>query len=173
MHTKIRKAIFIAGFENWGKTSVICQLFDRQNFLFGWHYAIDDIDARFTVDSHSNDDLGGERWLELITRRIKQETEADLHLISAICPTVHVSNDFCKLLSQSPFGVYQELHILLLEFKFDHHARLMVDNIIQTGGAIPNVHFHVINADAPFTDIVEKSNARLVQILNVIGEIFS
>lgn len=168
----MRKAIFIAGFNNWGKTTTIYQLFGGKRFLYGKPYTIAGINARFTVESHSNDDLWGESWRALVTRRIEQESEADLHLFTALCPTIHEGNDFSVLLSQPPFDRYGELHILLLEFKFDHHARLMIDNITRAGAGIPNVHFHVINADASFTDIVERANARLVQVMDVLREIF-
>lgn len=171
----MRKAIFITGFENWGKTSIIFWLFDRQRFFYGWFYTIDGINARFTVDSHSNDDLGGERWLEMIIRRIEreEEEEVDLHLFAALCPTIHAHNDFSVLLSQPPFDRYDELYILLLEFKFDHHARLMIDNITQAGQDIPNVHFHVINADAFLTDLGDRANARQVQVMQILRDIFN
>jgi hypothetical protein len=169
----MRKAIFITGFENWGKTSIICWLFDRQKFLYGWPYTIDGINARFTVDSHSNDDLGGGRWLDMIKRRIASEEEAGLHLFAALCPTIHAHNDFSVLLSQPPFDRYDELHILLLEFKFDHHARLMIDNITRAGQDIPNIHFHVINADALLTDLEERANARQVQVMEILRDIFN
>lgn len=168
----MRKAIFITGFENWGKTTTICQLFDRQNFYYGWAYSIDGINARFTIDSHSNDDLGALAWRERIMRRIEQENEPDLHLIAALCPTIHPRNDFRVLLSQAPFDIYDELHILLLEFKFDHHARLMLDNIIRSGQDNPTIHFHVINADAPFSDPLERANARLAQVTHVLESLF-
>ena len=169
----MRKAIFIAGFNNWGKTTIMYQLFGRKRFLYGKSYTIDGIHASFTVESHSNDDLWGKRWRKLVKGRLDLEIEADLHLFAAVCPTIHNDNDFRLLLSQPPFDPYGELHILLLEFKFDHHAKLMIDNITQAGGSIPNAHFHVINADALFTDPVERANARLVQVIEVLRGIFS
>ena len=65
------KAIFIARFNNWGKTSIINDLYDKTIFQYGYHHPITGVNlkTRFIVDSHFNDDLGGEGWINRIQKR--------------------------------------------------------------------------------------------------------
>ncbi len=128
-YTAMRKAVFITGFNNWGKSTIIFDVFNRRCFLHHWWYEINGINARFTVESHSNDDLWGNGSRDLIQLRVNNETEAGLHLFAALCPTLHDTNDFRQLLGSPPFDRYDELHVLLIEYKYELHLRLMIDNI--------------------------------------------
>lgn len=62
------------------------------------------------------------------------------------------NNNFIDLLLSPPFTDYDKLHIFLIEYKFEHHAKLMIDNIITVGQQIPNANFIRINADQNFIE---------------------
>lgn len=168
----MQKAVFITGFNNWGKTRIIETLFNRRRFFHGWHYGIPGINARFTVESHSNDDYWGWEWSKMVTKRLNNETEPDLNLFTALCPTMHDNNRFTDLLLQPPFDRYQELHVLLVEYKFEHHAKLIIDHILAAGAVVPNIHFTVINADATLTIDADRFDAKMAQIRQALRTIF-
>ena len=53
----MRRAFLIVGFNNWGKTTLVYDLFGKQRFLVGYGYRLQpDVGRCFTVESHSNDD---------------------------------------------------------------------------------------------------------------------
>src|ERR1041384_1801985 len=70
----MRQAFFIVGFNNWGKTTIIRRLFGgRHNFSYGRQFSLQAIPSLdFTVETHSNDDLIGQRWITEITRKMQK-----------------------------------------------------------------------------------------------------
>lgn len=168
----MKQAVFITGFNNWGKTRIIQHFFNRERFYQSWPYGIAGINANFTVESHSNDDWWGQNWVDHVQERIDNETSNDLNLFTALCPTIHDNNNFVDLLSSLPFTSYDQLHIFLVEFKWEHHARLMIDNIINAGRGIPNVNFIIINADQNLTNDQARWDAKESQIRRELQRLF-
>ena len=169
----MKQAVFITGFNNWGKTSIIQHLFDgRTRFFQGWDYDITGINGNFTVETHSNDDFWGQGWSERVQERISNETKPDLNLFTALCPTLHTNNNFVDLLSDALFTSYDRLHLFLIVYKWEHHAKLMIDNIINAGSRIPRVNFIIINADENLTTDTEKWDAKTAQIFQELTRIF-
>ena len=100
----MKQAVFITGFNNWGKTSIIQHLFDdRIRFFQEWDYRITGVNANFTVETHSNDDFWGQSWSDKVQERLDNESKPDLDLFTALCPTMHDNNNFVELLSNAPF----------------------------------------------------------------------
>ncbi|MER3328678.1 MAG: hypothetical protein RIF34_03790, partial [Candidatus Kapaibacterium sp.] len=90
-------AIFITGFSNWGKTTIINDLFNgRKSFYQGKEYEIHDINstAKFTVDSHSNDDYQGKAWLDIVKNRQFNSPTKGYNLLTALCPSTEENNNF-------------------------------------------------------------------------------
>ena len=98
---KHRQAFFLTGFNNWGKSILIFKLFNRNRFYFGHTYPINglNINTKFTVEYHSNDDFWGESWVDQINQRITHAPDNAKNLITALCPTLHEGNNFVELLS--------------------------------------------------------------------------
>jgi len=59
----MRRAILLTGFSNWGKTWHVYSLFGQRRFNYGNAYSIPGVNAKFTVESHSNDDYDAQRYL--------------------------------------------------------------------------------------------------------------
>lgn len=173
INLSMKQAIFITGFNNWGKTSLINKLFNnRKRYHYGWFYTINGINAKFTVESHSNDDYWGQSWVDLITSRIKAEQHQGLNLITALCPTIHDNNNFIKLLNSPVFSYYSKLNVVLIEYKYEHHAKLIIPNIINIGQSIPNVNFITINADQNLATDQLRWSAKTNQLLHEITNLF-
>lgn len=168
----MKQAIFITGFNNWGKTTIIQELFNRKKYYPGVAYQIGSVNADFTVESHSNDDYGGQNWINAIQRRINQEPRNNVNLITALCPAMENGNRFTDLLSNPLFSAYSTLHLFLIEYKWEHHAKLIVSNIIQEGKAIPNINFITINADRNKVTDQERWDAKFNQIYQELQQIF-
>jgi len=169
----MKQAIFITGFNNWGKTRIIRHFFnERQKYYQGGFYRIDGVNAEFTVDTHSNDDWFGQYWIDHINERISNEPKKNLNLFSALCPSMENGNNFVELLSNSLFNRYNKLHVFLIEYKWEHHAKLLTDNIIKKGSNIRNVNFIRINADQNLTSDSERWNAKTNQIMDQLVGIF-
>ena len=68
----MRRAFLIVGFNNWGKTTLVYDLFGKRRFLVGYGYRLQpDVGRCFTVESHSNDDTGEQRYIDLIEKRVR------------------------------------------------------------------------------------------------------
>lgn len=175
----MKQAVFITGFNNWGKSEIIFNLFDGQKrFWKGYLYKMTEInfDVPFTVESHSNDDLIGMRWIEALDIKISRnytEADNDQNLITALCASMEENNNFVELLTQPLFAGFDKLHIFLIENKWEHHARLTINNILQKGRSIPNANFITINADQNLTNDTDRRNAKMNQIRQELNRIFS
>lgn len=183
-----KNAVFVMGFNNWGKSTLIRELFNRHNFSHGATYPLHNVNFKteFTVESHSNDDDWGNDWLDRLTERIGNSPDNGENLFSALCPTMHNDNSFVNLLTQrdyaerkkphivkpNPLYGYSNLYILMVEYKWEHHAKLILSNIEQAGSAIPNTHFIPINRDNGITNDAQRLVAKLSQIRDELNRIF-
>lgn len=171
----MRQAFFISGFNNWGKSTIISDLFnDRERFLYGYLYSIRGVNfnTQFTVQSQSNDDLWGQNYVNKVTERINAAPDGGQNLFSALCPSMETTNNFVQILTNPPFIDYDKLHVFLIEYKWEHHAKLIIKNILQAGQQISNVNFIVINADQNLTDDTQRYNAKITQIRHELNNIF-
>jgi len=171
----MRQAFFITGFNNWGKSTIIADLFNsRKRFLQGYLYSIRGVNfnTQFTVQSQSNDDLWGQNYVNKVTERINRAPDGGQNLFSALCPSLETTNDFVQILTNPPFTTYDRLYVFLIEFKWEHHARLIINNILQSGHQINNVNFIVINADQSLTDDTQRYDAKIGQIRQELNNIF-
>lgn len=160
-------AIFITGFSNWGKTTIINSLFNgRMSFYQGKEYEIHDINstAKFTVDSHSNDDYQGKAWLDIIKNRQFNSPTKGYNLLTALCLSTEYNNNFVELLQDSIFSKYDNLYIFFIKYKYDHLAELLIENILDYGKTLKRVKFIVIDADKELTLKEEREKVRMEQI---------
>ena len=126
----MRRAFIFLGFNNWGKTTLICDLFARQRFEYGRGYRLNNqLDRLFTVESHSNDDTGQQRYIDMIERRVTSAPSNVHDLISVLCPSRDPNNDACSILSSHAFQPFNEIHLVLMRYKWDLHAQLCVEDI--------------------------------------------
>lgn len=172
---QMRRAFFITGFNNWGKSTIISDLFNnKKRFLYGYLYSISGVNfnAQFTVQSQSNDDLWEQGYIDRINERIRTAPDGGQNLFSALCPTMETTNNFVRILTNPPFTTYDHLYIFLIEFKWEHHARLSINNIQQAGRQIPNVSFIVINDDQSLLDDNDRYIAKMRQIRRELNIIF-
>lgn len=92
----MRRAFLIVGFNNWGKTTLVYDLFGKQRFLVGYGYRLQrDVGRRFTVESHSNDDTGQQRYIDLIDKRVRKAPADAQDLISVLCPQKTKGHPLC------------------------------------------------------------------------------
>jgi len=86
----MKRAVFVVGFNNWGKSTVIYELFGKKRFSFGKLHplATGMGTGKFTVESHSNDDLNLKNYLKLLKKRIKLSPDKGQNLFTALCPTI-------------------------------------------------------------------------------------
>ncbi len=172
----MRQAFFITGFNNWGKTTIIQELFnERVKYFYGEKYRMTGVNfnVEFTVETHSNDDYWGQNWINHVQKRIDNSIDNGQNLFTALCPTLHSSNNFITLLTQPIFSTYDRLNIFLIEFKWEHHAKLIIDNVLSVGRQVPNVNFIVINADQNLSDDIQRFNAKILQIKHELNNIFA
>ena len=170
----MQQAIFITGFNNWGKTRIISDLFGRRsNFGSGRTYRLTEtsVGDPFAVDSHSNDDFLGNRWID---ERIQRRMVAvpPVSLITALCPSIEPGNHFVELLSNPLFSQFEKLHIFLIEHKWEYHAHLDIPEVIKVARTIPTVNIVTINADAGISRVDERHIAKMAQIRREIELIF-
>ena len=155
----MRRAFLIVGFNNWGKTTLVYDLFRKERFLVGYGYRLHpDVGQRFTVESHSNDDTGEQRYIDLIHRRVQAAPADAQDLVSVLCPSRkssnEPSNDACRILASPAFAPFDEIHLLLLRYKWDLHAELRLADVqayFQNCGS-QRLSLHVIDEGTHGTD---------------------
>lgn len=168
----MKKAILLTGFNNWGKSTHIYSLFKQRRFNKGYTYKIAGVAASFTVESHSNDDWDEDGFIKAIEDRITKSPNGEKDIFCAFCPTRQENNDSKRILSHKPFTNFDEIHLLLLKYKWDFHAELRTEEIQAYLSKVKNVKFHVIDADAKYTSDEMRSQARDRQIVSYLQRIY-
>ncbi len=168
----MKRAVLLTGFNNWGKTTHIYSMFGRSRFYFGSTYSIGGVNGQFTVESHSNDDFGEERFVEAVQERIAQAPSNQKDILCAFCPTRENNNDSRRILQAKPFSSFDEIHLLLLKYKWDFHAELRIQEIRNYLSQVQNVHFFVVDADARQTTDASRSQARENQIVSYLKRLY-
>lgn len=168
----MRKAIFIVGFNNWGKTTLITELFNgQQKFYYAYDYQIPGVSApnRFMVQSQSNDDVGL-NFINQVSRRIDDTAPRTPDLFAALCPSMEPNNNFTTIITDPTFDVFDEFHFFLIRYKWEHHAMLLTDEIIATCGRLrPRMHFYIIDEGSiPVDDRLTEKLNQIKQHLNII-----
>ena len=145
------KVFLITGFNNWGKTTIIKKLFQRQRFYRNTTYSSSSLvdssgkTPNFCVQPHSNDDIGAKNYIDN-TKHRRQVKPA--YILSAFCPTRELSND--PKLNNDSREIINELfknddvYIIALEYKWCGHAKLelkKINNYLNLG----NVFFHAVS----------------------------
>lgn len=152
----MRRAFLFVGFNNWGKTTLVFDLFRKQRFQFGYGYRLHpDVGQCFTVESHSNDDTGEQRYIDLIDKRVQAAPANAQDLVSVLCPSREPPNEACRILASSAFAAFDEIHLLLLRYKWDLHAELRLADVpayFQNCGN-QRLCLHVIDEGAQGTDV--------------------
>lgn len=168
----MKRAILITGFNNWGKTTHIYSMFGRSRFYMGSTYSIPGVNGQFTVESHSNDDFGEDRFVEAVKDRIAQSPPAEKDIFCAFCPTREDYNDSRRILQGKPFSGFDEIHLLLLKYKWDFHAELRIQEIRNYLSPVANVQFFVVDADARQTTDASRCQARESQIVSYLKRLY-
>lgn len=171
----MRRAFLIVGFNNWGKTTLVYDLFGKRRFLVGYGYRLQpDVGRCFTVESHSNDDTGEQRYIDLIEKRVRAAPASAQDLISVLCPSREPGNDACRILGSPAFQPFDEIHLLLLRYKWDLHAELCLPVVEQyfQGCADARLRIHVIDEGANGTDD-ERRQRRVAKAHAIIREGFA
>ncbi|MBX3103041.1 MAG: hypothetical protein KF690_11070 [Bacteroidetes bacterium] len=171
-----RKVILITGFQNWGKTRTIQALFNgRRRFRHGCEYAISGVNGSFIVETRSNDDLGLQRFINFVTLRISRASNQNADLLAAFCPTREPYNDSSAILDHSLFGPFDEIHLILLKYKYDNHAKLqmsIIENYLRTNVANPaKLSFHHEATSQLDANGLIDHNIRLSNIISIINRI--
>jgi len=166
------KAILLVGFNNWGKTTLLHTLFGRHYFMSNRSYDIDKINAKFTVQPDSNDDINKPNYVKKLKDKIIRSPNKGKNLFAAFCPTREPKNNSVEILRSSPLSSYKNIYLFLLKHKWDHHAELRANDIKKYLRKINNTRFITIDADANISDINKRVEAKRKQIIKELLKIF-
>ncbi len=169
------KAILLTGFNNWGKSTQIFKLFGKKKFYKGGKYPIKGLKNQsvlFTVQPQSNDDLGSENFVRATAERINH-APAEVHdLFCAFCPTREIHNNSLDILNEKPFCDFDEIHLLLLKYKWDFHAELRIAEIQTYLSLNPKNNTFIIDADKSETSDKNRLLARNTQIVDHLNGLY-
>ncbi len=141
----MRKVFLITGFSNWGKTTLLSDLFATKAFRkkTPHHFA----GCSFLVMPKSNDDLGKRGYEDAFHDRLREFEEANgraKYIASAFCPTKEPSNnsiDILRTLFKS-----DQVEMLLLKYKWCGHAELREPDIRTFYAGESNVTVSVVTS---------------------------
>ena len=152
----MRKVFLITGFNNWGKTRIIKDVFDKGSFRRDRLHKLPGTSHEFMVQTNSNDDFHLRGYCDDYNDRIKelkQQKRVPKYIVSAFCPTkeyearkkngpkIFNSTDIISELYDD-----DEVHILLLKYKWCNHAALRPDIIVDFYSLLKNVSVKTIAA---------------------------
>jgi hypothetical protein len=134
----MRKVFLLTGFQNWGKTWLIGELFSRQRFYKDALY--DFAGCSFCVMPKSNDDFDKEGYEADYKERMDILNKSGIqpkYIFSAFCPTKEDWNQSIDILH----NLYSQDQIILIpiEYKWCGHARLQLKEIEQYYSAVKNL----------------------------------
>jgi hypothetical protein len=142
------KVFLITGFNNWGKSYLIKNLFGRKRFLLNRLYPYRGY--QFCVESVSNDDLGQLRYEQRMQARfaaLRNMKTKPTHILTAFCPTKEPTNDSLSILA----NLYSnsQIHIIAIEYKWCLHAKLLSTQVSQHFANTNNVTVHFLSEKDP------------------------
>ena len=141
----MRKVFLITGFNNWGKTTLLSDLFATKAFQkrMPKYYA----NCAFLVMPQSNDDLGRNGYEDAFNDRLQKFEKANgkaAYIASAFCPTREPANNSIDILL-TLYGTDQ-VKMLLIEYKWCDHAKLQIPEIKSFYSGEKNVTAHTISS---------------------------
>ena len=139
----MKKVFLFTGFNNWGKTTLLGDVFGTANFRKGVAESFAGQD--FLVMPQSNGDIGKERFeREFLERldRYKAAMGQPKYVAAAFCPTTEKRNNSIAILNALFGGA--KIEMLLLEHKWCGQAKLMLPAVESTYAAEANVTTHHI-----------------------------
>ena len=141
----MRKVFLITGFGNWGKTTLLSDLFATKAFRKKTaHYFAG---CPFLVMPKSNDDLGKRGYEDAFHDRLHEFEQANgraQYIASAFCPTKEPINDSIAIL-RTIFRSDQ-VEMLLLKHKWCGHAELREPDIRAFYAGEGNVTISVVTS---------------------------
>lgn len=124
----MKKVFFLIGFNNWGKSFTIQNIFSYKSFCGKRQsYTIPDENIRIYVQHQSNDDISLVQILKNIYKAIQNKYD---NILIAFCPTKEPKNQSIEIIHLLKKHNYKIYFIFLL-YKWDGHAKLLVDNILK------------------------------------------
>ena len=144
----MRKIFLLTGFQNWGKTWLIKELFSCKRFSKNTLHAFGG--ASFCVMPQSNDDLGKDGYERAYHDRIHALRKAGTepaYIFAAFCPTKETSNQSADIIRD----LYSKDEIVLIpiEHKWCNHAKLKPDELEQYYSIFRNIRIHPLSQKNP------------------------
>ncbi len=146
----MRKVFLLTGFSNWGKSTLIKQVFSRGVFYRKSLYEIPSINGvEFCVQPQSNDDWGFSGYKKDLENRIDEVTKIykpPTHIFSAFCPTREMNNLSEGLINSLFSG--DQVFVIPIETKWCGHAKLDVKEIANYFSNCRDVSIHTLSGNS-------------------------
>lgn len=144
----MRKVFLLTGFNNWGKTTLINNLFGKWRFVTHKPHSYAGRD--FCVIPQSNDDLGEVGYINAYSHRIKELKKHwgnPSHIFSAFCPTREKDNNASRIIS----SIYSDdqVYLIPIVYKWCGQAKLLVPEIASHLSVNKNVQIHQLLSKQP------------------------
>ena len=166
----MRRANFIVGFNNWGKSTIIFELFGQWRFSYHLTYRLDNLPARFVVQSVSNDDIGQD-IINKIGIRLNRTKKEKPDVFATLCPSMESWNDFRQVLQDKIFDDFDQINLFLIKYKWEHHAELRTDKIRRSLRGLAKINCIMIEADKGLP-LAQRLNAKMEQIRAELTNIY-
>lgn len=136
-----------------------------EEYIFGGTWYL------FTVESHLNDDVGTKNFIPNIKLKYGSFNNNQHNLLAAFRPTRENNNDSKQILLDPFFKSFEEIYLFYLENKWNYHAKLLLNEIINHYTGINNIKHVIINADNGLPGVINDSQRKLVKINQIKSEL--
>ena len=157
----MRKVFLLTGFNNWGKTQLIKDLFNKGRILKNQLHSYSGKD--FFVLPNSNDDLGENGYVYDYQQRIKILKNNGITpklIFSAFCPTKEPNNNSSRIIKT--LYANDQVYIIPIVYKWCLHAKLEVGDISSYYSTHSNVSTHPLNCK-------NIGNPKLTELQNILA----
>ncbi|HAN37492.1 MAG TPA: hypothetical protein DCQ29_01200 [Chitinophagaceae bacterium] len=169
----MRKANFIVGFSNWGKSYLINHLYGKTIFHNSNLHHLDNSNIKqgFIVHPQSNDDLGRDYIIQ-IDKRLKVYKPQRADLFSTICPATEKRYNWLEIIQDKRIDSFKEFNLFLLKYKWDHHAELKIEEVKASLGENENINYYIID-QGERCELTARLEVKLQQIIRHPEDIYN
>ncbi len=157
----MRKVFLLTGFNNWGKTRLIKDLFNKERFLKNKLHIYSGKD--FFVLPNSNDDVGEITYKYDYHQRVKTLKNNGItpkYVFSAFCPTKEPNNDSSRIIKD--LYASDQVYIIPIVYKWCLHAKLEIKDISNYYSSYSNISIHPLKSK-------KIGKPKLIELQNILA----
>ncbi|MDT8413420.1 MAG: hypothetical protein RQ875_13230 [Vicingaceae bacterium] len=128
------------------------------------------------MQSQSNDDIidmkiYGSKFVKTLKNRYNNNCN-NYDLFGTMCPSMEQHNNFIDILNDLFFNQFNEINLFLIEYKWECHAKLCINNIINSAKKVNTTKLNIYTINGCFKNNEAGSTLICNDIVNILNTIY-